>query len=156
MRDHKCGLAFAKEAPRLPGEFGEVDDEKVAGEAEDAGDESFDLLCLLVMCRKRIGNGTYDEDPAPSREISKAVHLHDSVREDTGKSRRHATDEVEDCVALLQLEACVPAGKQVCAAGEETGFEDTEDYTEAEHLVPFLDKAKALEVVRNWYLRWLK
>jgi hypothetical protein len=75
--------------------------------------------------------------------------LHDSVREDTRYSGGHTADEVENCVQLLQFKACVPAGKQVRTAGEESSFKNTEDDAESEHLVPFLDETKGLKHVRD-------
>jgi hypothetical protein len=40
---HEGSFAGIKEAPRFCGEFGKVYDEEIPCDAEDAGDESFDL-----------------------------------------------------------------------------------------------------------------
>lgn len=88
--------------------------------------------------------GTYDENPAPSLESAKSVHLHETIRENTSKSRRHAADEVEHSIALLELVPGVPARKKISATREETGLEDTENDTKSNKFFPSLDETKAL------------
>jgi hypothetical protein len=86
--------------------------------------------------------------------------LEETVGKDTGESGGHATNEVENGISFLQLVTWVPAAKQVRTAREETGLEDTEDDTEADHLGPGLKKAetdlfegKLGGMVRN---RWVR
>lgn len=66
--DDPLALALPKEAPSLALGVGEVYEEPVGGNAEDAGDEALD-----------------EEDPAPACETSLAVELHEAVGEDTGE-----------------------------------------------------------------------
>ncbi len=42
--DDEFGFLFCEELPGFGGVFREVDDKKVAGDAQDAGYETFDLL----------------------------------------------------------------------------------------------------------------
>jgi hypothetical protein len=84
------------------------------------------------------------------------------VRQDSGKRRAHASDEVEHCISLLEFVARVPARQEICASlpdfvstsrgansvpkttyREETSLEDSENDTERNQFVPLLDKAEA-------------
>ena len=87
---------------------------------------------------------------------SKAGHLGEAIAKNTGESRCHAADEVEDCVSLLQFVTRVPATRaivrissvkgrmwnkipeQVCTAWEETSFKNTENKSKRNHLSPCL------------------
>ena len=68
-------------------------------------------------------------NPAPSVQVSKTLHLHETIGKDTGKSRCTGSNEVEDGVALLELKASVPCGHEVGASREETSLQYTEDDT---------------------------
>lgn len=95
-------------------------------------------------------------------KIAVSSQLREPESEDAGESRRHAADEVEDSVALLEIVSGIPAGQEIGAARKETChglaaaqagrlaptsthtcFEDTKHDTEWEHLVPHFHKAKA-------------
>lgn len=89
-------------------------------------------------------------------EIAKPAHVGEPICEDTGEGGRHGADQVEDCVAFLEIVARIPAGKEICTAlsidGLETGsleyhresqtyweeacFKNTKYHAEADHLVP--------------------
>ena len=60
---------------------------------------------------------------------TKSIHLEESVCEDTGESRGHAADQVEDCITLLEIVSGVPAAQEIRTAGEEASFENSEDET---------------------------
>lgn len=83
-------------------------------------------------------------DPAPSVQVSKTFHLHETVGKDTGKSRCTRSNEVEDRVTLLELKASVPCGHEVGAPREETSLQYTEDDAETDHLLPLLDETESL------------
>ena len=84
-------------------------------------------------------------NPAPSVQVSKTLHLHETIGKDTGKSRCAGSNEIEDGVALLKLKASVPCGHEVGASREETSLQYTEDDTETGHLLPLLDETKSLK-----------
>ena len=48
-------------------------------------------------------NTLQDKNPSPSRQPLSSIQLHQSKSEDTGKSRSHATDEIEDGETLLHV-----------------------------------------------------
>ena len=76
-------------------------------------------------------------------EVAQALHLREAKSKNTGEGRGHGADQVKDGIALLQFEAWVPTAKQVRAAREETGFHDTEDQPEPDHLCPCGQEAEA-------------
>lgn len=49
-------------------------------------------------------------------EITKTVHLPEAVGENARECGTHASNQVEDGIALLKLVAWVPAGEEVSAA----------------------------------------
>jgi hypothetical protein len=49
-------------------------------------------------------------------EITKAVHLPETVRHDSRERRAHASDEIEDRVTLLKLVTGIPARQEICAS----------------------------------------
>jgi hypothetical protein len=48
-------------------------------------------------------NTLQDEDPSPTRQTLSAVQLHQAKSEDTGESRRHTADEVENGKPFLDV-----------------------------------------------------
>lgn len=110
-------------APSLRSMLGEVDDGHEANERDGAGE-----------------NALHDEDPAPAGDAGEladgciwlglgwavslaqvvagavGVEVHEAVREDARESGRHAADEEEDGVALLELVPGIPAREEVSAA----------------------------------------
>lgn len=86
LLDDPVALALAEEAPRLTLGVGEVDQQPVRCDGQSHGDESL-----------------HEEDPAPARQASLAVELHETSGEDTGAGRRQAADDVEDRVSLANL-----------------------------------------------------
>lgn len=144
--DDELGFALREKLPACRAGVGEVDDEKPAGDGDEAGDGTF-----------------HDEDPAPAGKIGEALHLHETVGEDTGEGRGHGADEVEDGVALVHvvcgrsvslykmgrrgkggiLTANVPGAQEVHTSGKEARFEDTKNHTKTSELVPILDETHA-------------
>lgn len=104
-------LSLAQEPPGLPLGVGEVDEEPVAGDAQQARDDALE-----------------DEDPAPAAEPGAAAELHQAEGEDAGEGGGDAAEDVEEGVALADLVARVPGRQQVHAAGEEARLEDAEDH----------------------------
>ena len=167
--DDEGGFLLVEEAQRegalVRGFLGEV------GDGEDAYPAGYDGEQSL-----------HDEDPSPAcnarqnarseswvllrgsimlakgwTEVTKPTHVREPVREDAGEGGRHGADQVEDCVALLEVIAWIPAGEEVGTAlnidiletvsffwsirgswthRKEARFKDTEHHAEADHLVP--------------------
>ena len=61
------------------------------------------------------------------RKAAKAVHFGETVREDTREGRRHGSNQVENSIALLEVEAWIPAAQEVRTRREEASFENAED-----------------------------
>ena len=78
-RAHPLAVAGGEEGPGGAGRVGEVNEKPVAGDTQDAGQDALD-----------------DEDPAPARQVSQAVHLHQAVGENAGEGGGDATGQVED------------------------------------------------------------
>ncbi len=57
--NNECGFFGGEEMPGFGGKFGEVDDEKVPGEAEDAGYDAFYLWSRLVPLERIKGACNY-------------------------------------------------------------------------------------------------
>lgn len=76
-------------------------------------------------------------------QITQTVHVREAVCEDTREGGGHGTQQVEDRIALLQLEARIPARQQIGAARKESSLKDTKDESQTDHLRPVRQKTKA-------------
>lgn len=69
-------------------------------------------------------------------------HESDTIGQDSGKGRSHASKKVENGISLLDIISCVPSGYQVYRRREEARLESTNDHADTYHVGPFFDKAR--------------
>lgn len=84
-------------------------------------------------------------NPAPTPNLGKTLHLHQSIGEDASKRRSDGANHIEDGITLLKIVARVPGGQEINCAREETSLENTKEDAEPEHLVPLVDKSETDE-----------
>lgn len=140
-RDDILCFALRQEFPALVRLVREVDQRDVGADAQCHGQRALD-----------------DEDPPPSGQALVAgagegfgeaagawlaAELHQAVSEDTSARGCQTTQHVEDGVALSDVVARVPGGKEVDARGEEARFEDAQDDAQAGEGLPVFDEAHA-------------
>jgi hypothetical protein len=88
---------------------------------------------------------TYDKDPSPACKTLKSGHLHETISQDTGESRGHASNEIEYSVSLLEIVTWVPCAEEVGTTREETSLKYTEDNSETHHNSPVGDETETLQ-----------
>lgn len=104
--------------------LGEVHNDEIGAKGQDAGENTFKnenptpASNTRQDSRRRIGVGlgrTIVLTP-PLGTGPVVLELAQAVCEDTGKSRSHGADKIEDGIALLKLVARIPAAEKVGTA----------------------------------------
>lgn len=144
--DNPGALLVAQEVPDLSVRVGEVDEEPVATDPDDDGQETLEY-----------------ENPSPTSEATPAIKMDQAIGDDTGESRGQAADNVKEGITFAHFKSGVPCrpielplvapslqpqrygpdSQKVDDAGEESSFEETEDNSQSGETTPVVNQTQS-------------
>jgi hypothetical protein len=90
------------------------------------------------------GDEAYNENPAPSRDASYPIHLHNSICQDTSPARCHTANEIKASIALLEIKSGIPCAEKINTSRIESSLEHTQNDAKSRHDLPVRYKTKSL------------